>query len=223
MIGFLLLCICPIALILAAICVIGFPALASVCEQVRVPIDVDVHVLDPNVVEDYSKSRDEIAAISGSTHVFNRAVMGLTSGMYKRTYNVKIRSAQEAGGYCSQPVKLDVIIGFKDLTVYIDKRYKPGSCQFNGIRNHEYRHVDVNKQTSMAHAVLLKARLNQLLWNWVPTYTRSRDEGRAQTIAQIDLLLDALDADLTAKREIGHANIDRPGSIRMTQSQCLDW
>ena len=45
-------------------------------------------------------------------------------------------------GYCVVLKEIDATIGYSDFTIEIDKSHIHGSCSYNAILGHEYKHID---------------------------------------------------------------------------------
>lgn len=72
--------------------------------------------------------------------------MGLTVSRLDTTIQAKT-SAQAVGEKgCVALEKVDVNFGFSTLDVYIDKKYRPGTCQYKIIKEHENYHVRVQQE-----------------------------------------------------------------------------
>ena len=75
------------------------------------------------------------------------STMGLTVSDLQQDMdgNVDI-IAQKDGTYCVILKEINFYIGFPRIDVYIDKKYKPGSCNYKVIKAHENYHVRVQQE-----------------------------------------------------------------------------
>lgn len=75
------------------------------------------------------------------------STMGLTVSDLKQDMNADINIIPQAdGSFCITLKQVNTYIGFPRIDVYIDKKYKPGSCNYNVIKAHENYHVRVQQE-----------------------------------------------------------------------------
>ncbi len=93
------------------------------------------------VVYDNTKSNKEFPAMPYDS------TMGLTSAQLVNqvsatSYNIQLPN----GTVCVGLDSITVHIGYPQINVYIDKKYRPGSCNYNVIKAHENYHVRVQQE-----------------------------------------------------------------------------
>ena len=86
-------------------------------------------------------------------------VMGLTVSDLKRqsSANTQIES-DEHNNFCVYINELNVEVGYPKIDVYIDKKYRPGSCNYNVVKDHENYHVRVQQEGLKFFAPKIKIR-----------------------------------------------------------------
>ena len=74
-------------------------------------------------------------------------VMGLTVSDLKRQVGADTQIISDSyDNYCVYIQQLNVEIGYPKVDVYIDKKYRPGSCNYNVVKEHENYHVRVQQE-----------------------------------------------------------------------------
>lgn len=111
------------------------------CRVLKEPIDIDltIDLGKPKYIN--SLSGTEFPAKPYST------TMGLTTAYLKTEMNAT-NFVQEINHktVCLGLKKLNVTISYPEIRVFIDKKYKPGSCPYKVIREHENYHVRVHQE-----------------------------------------------------------------------------
>jgi hypothetical protein len=128
----------------------------TTCETNLPPVKVNVSIQESPVVEtnDVSiQSLTKMALELHNSHVKDRYVLGLTTIELSWHANAQYKSYEftNPGIRCARPeMKIDLIMLYHK--VQIAKDVSPGSCEYNFIREHEYRHVKVNKENVKRYA-----------------------------------------------------------------------
>lgn len=74
-------------------------------------------------------------------------VMGLTVSDLKRQASANTQIISDSyDNFCVYIEELIVDVGYPKIDVYIDKKYRPGSCNYNVVKDHENYHVRVQQE-----------------------------------------------------------------------------
>lgn len=195
---------------------------SALCNPIRTKIEI---ITKPGNVEYITKySRDEFIKLSPTKVSPN--TMGLTV--------TRLGAKGSAEGYlknngmtaCVGLEKVVVTIGYDTLIVYIDKKYKPGSCEYEVIKDHEDYHVSVSQQAMAffkkdiekaiksavdalsVHEVRHQAEANQVV-----------EDQLNQVISGLNPLMKHINQKIAEKNYI----IDTPESYRETSRKCRNW
>ena len=100
-------------------------------------------VIEPGrAIVDNSKARQNFPMMTKDT------TLGLTvaniSHQVELTTDIKEAARQQR---CLRVNTVKLTVSIPKLDVYIDKKYKPGSCQYSVISQHEQKHVRVHQET----------------------------------------------------------------------------
>ena len=197
---------------------------SAFCDTLNVRVDISTN--PGNVQYITTKSKDEF--IRGSKQVVSPNTLGLT--VSNLTVSAKARAKIEELGnqYCASLGALHFNMGYEsgDLKVYIDKKYKPGSCEYEVIRQHEDYHVKVAQQAVLFFKPDIEKKIHEVVGKLRPQVVRSKKEADAvvqsqsnQISAELMPLIDHINKTIAAK----NAAIDTPESYAKTTAMCKNW
>ena len=171
-----------------------------------------------------TKSKHEF--IHSSPHPVSPNTLGLTVAHLNITGDARPNVEIEGGKTCVSLGTLNFKMGYDDLTVYIDKKYKPSSCEYQVIKNHENYHVAVAQQAMTFFKPDIEAQIQKSLQKIKPQIVKDakeRDEVLKSQFNQVmnDLrpLIDHINK-TTAKKNY---QIDTPESYTRTKALCKNW
>lgn len=112
----------------------------SLCDNVPAAT-LNIHFSYGNVSYINNKSNNQFPQKPYST------VMGLTVSDLKRHATADTQIISNArDNFCVYIKQLNVEVGYPKIDVYIDKKYRPGSCNYNVVKDHENYHVRVQQE-----------------------------------------------------------------------------
>lgn len=91
-------------------------------------------------------------------------------------YDIIVDIISENNGYCVVMKSVNGIIGYNDFTIKIDKSNKIGTCSYNAILNHEYKHVDAYLSVIKDMIVDLKDSVFNAANSVMPIFVQYRDD-----------------------------------------------
>jgi hypothetical protein len=125
------------------------------------------------------------------------------------------------GSRCVALKGIQAKVGSGGLTVLIDRRYQPGTCQYQAILEHEQQHVRINAEALTRTGRLLEQRLravaNDWAGRWVPE-SEAKEIAAAVNDPGADSVRVARDA-----ADAKHARLDSPESYAAVQARCDRW
>ena len=154
-------------------------------------------------------------------------VMGLTVSDLKRqsSANTQIES-DEHNNFCVYINELNVEVGYPKIDVYIDKKYRPGSCNYNVVKDHENYHVRVQQEGLKFFAPKIKEAYQIALKKIKPqqAYTQSDAkriaEGMVQRIEKdVEPLMDYVQQRLREENAV----IDTNEAYIKDSKKCKKW
>jgi len=128
--------------------------------------------------------------------------------------------------FCVQIKEMHLTIGYNTLDVYIDKKYLPGSCEYEVVKEHENYHVRVSQEAMMFFKPDIEQALETALSHIEPEFAYSPQEAQEvfnrqfnRVMREIQPLIDYINAKIAEKNYI----IDTPESYAETSALCNNW
>ena len=133
---------------------------------------------------------------------------------------------QDAHSACVQIKRMTLTLGYDTLEVYIDKKYKPGSCEYEVVKEHENYHVRVSQEAMSFFRPDVEAALNTALRKLRPVQVRSEAEAQQvfnrqfqQVVSELQPLINHINKKIAEKNYL----IDTPQSYAETTALCHNW
>lgn len=160
----------------------------------------------------------------------NQAVNPNTLGLTTVSFNVAVESepyAEPDGpAMCVGLKKVVLTFGYDDLTIYIDKKYKPGSCQYKVIKEHEEYHASVAKEAVPFFKSDIRKQLIKVLAKLKPERVFSQYDGNELIARQTNQVMQDMQPLIKhINKVIADKNyrIDTPESYKKTTALCKKW
>lgn len=205
----------------------GTASAANGCPATKPPRVIVVTEKGP-LSYDYGKSGEQIEKMVGKSglgsHVQHGRVRGLTHSQLSVKFSNALLSSQLGSGrFCLALTEVTATLGYDRTTVYVDRKYRKGSCEFNAIMEHENQHVLFNRASLAQSAPKIKAALEEAVPKANPLIVEALGSGKKR---QMDLLQTQLAPHISAMnaaRDRLNATIDTAQSYRATQAKCRNW
>lgn len=120
---------------------LGGATLADECEQLPPPA-VTLQRLDAPLGTNLQYGYKTLTNLGAELGPPGKAVLGLTRGNAIVKFEIRIPAYIAPGSRmeCASP-QINVVYGFKPMTVYVAREFPAGSCAYKEIYEHELRHV----------------------------------------------------------------------------------
>ena len=166
--------------------------------------------------------------IQGKKHKVSPHTLGLTVSELTISAQPKTKIEEQGDKICVTLDSLAFKMGYEKngLKVYIDKKYKPGSCEYEVIREHENYHVAVAQQAMLFFKPDIEDKIYEIVSNLKPQITTDKKEVEnivqrqyEQIMEQLTPLLAHINQTIAKK----NAQIDTPESYEKTKALCNNW
>lgn len=200
------------------------PAAGAVCPPATGSYRVDV-VIDMPPVEihhDHSRAQLGLLAFHGPTD----RILGVTaSNLRAGTSTHYAHRPLEGEGVCFWVDRIEVVLRYEVLDIYIASDYSRGSCQYQAILTHENRHAEVAQAYLDDYVQVIRSQLAALSIPKPrdPRLVQSLVDAQEKTQATIADLLEPVIARLRQDLEAAQAKIDTPAEYRRVEKQCPNW
>ncbi len=152
--------------------------------------------------------------------------LGLTVADLQVKMAGKPRISQNGHQACVSLKEVSFQIGYDDILVYIHKDYKPGSCQYRVVKDHENYHVGVHREAMSFFKSDIETALRKAVAKLKPQKVHSSAEAQRvvdKQFAQIQKEIAPLLNHINKKIREKNAAIDTPESYKATSKLCKNW
>ncbi|MHA1599117.1 MAG: hypothetical protein ACTSV1_10380 [Alphaproteobacteria bacterium] len=215
-------------LLLAALA-LPMPAAATrVCTSSPTPVRINIKRDIGKVVFKLGYGRADLKRLH-RRNIKGRAAdnlnpLGLTLTDFRFNIKTTVRLQPLAGGrHCATPESFDLNIGYSDFIIYIDRRYKRGSCEYRAIREHENTHVSLYRAYLARHMPELRRQAEATARRIKPTHVNRPDAGATYIQNQMQSRIKPIIDRIGREADAANAKIDTPRSYRDVQLLCDNW
>lgn len=217
--------------LLAASLVVGVAAAARAepCDPIPGPtpafsfnVNLGQVSINPNLSRDQLQS---LQARRGGTGI--RAgwqPIGLTLADVQMHTQVRVQAVPVGRGlYCARLTAVEATMGVDRIEVYVASRYRPGSCQYESVLEHEMRHVAIFRDAVQRFAPAVRRRLEETARAMPAISAPSAEESAQRLQAQLQRQVQPIFKEMN--RVIDRANrlLDSPENYAREQTRCPSW
>lgn len=160
---------------------------------------------------------------SGSKMGLQWHPVGLTGRDLTTGFNVQVRGQPLQRGYCVSLASAEMTVGFERIEVLIDRRYRPGSCAYSVILEHEQQHVRNFRSTLAAYLPSLRRALEEAAANARPETASTLNGGAKRFIRYLESRVNPVLREMKQEMARLDAAMDTPAAYLATQARCDDW
>ncbi len=177
---------------------------------------------------DYTKTGNQLAELARGPTVVGipgAVIQGLTTAEFRFDVEMEFQHTRLPNGMiCTEIAGAAAEIGYPEMTVYVDRKYVRGSCEFQVTLDHENQHVAINRRVADKHRQrIVDVLRNAALSKAFPVISASSQEGAvmARLLLQAAYMpaIEALGAECTRE----NAAIDTPQSYAQARRRCRNW
>ena len=212
---------CKIVLFFICFCAVAGPLRAQCAPYKRIPL-VQVDINYGKIFYDNTKANKDFPM-----EKYDKSVRGLTVCELKTSAEIKpfIKTIGK-GQYCVGIEKLSVDIGFPQIDIYIEKKYKPGSCNYTVVKTHENYHARVQQEGLKFFSGKLKKAYQMAAQNIEPRLVTSESGAKAalrEMIGQITTTTQPTISYVSEQLKIKNKAIDTEESYTEETKKCPKW
>jgi hypothetical protein len=207
----------------------SMPALArTACPAASQVPSVSVRVRPGSVVVNNGHSQDGLKRLQGQASNLRSAQgwlpVGLTSTELGFSMNVRVNAVPaERGVYCGFIDSVDASFGYDQLTVFIARQYRPGSCHYASIIEHEKTHVLVFRRLLDEYAPRLERRLTKAAHRMPPIVAADAHQAATHIKDRLRREVQPLFREMNRKLDRANASLDTPANYKLEQARCNGW
>ena len=201
----------------------------SVCHNSNIPPNVSFRIEPGKIAVNNGYSRSQISHLPGrrpASSAFGALWqhVGLTLTERQFSMRVTVRAKQIGNNrFCGQLSGVKAQLGYDKLRVYIARKYRPGSCQYRSILDHENRHVAVFRDTLIKYAPRIERRLKRVANSLGPIIAGSADQAAKVLQTKLQRELKPLFREMDREIDFQNAKLDSPQNYQKEQARCSEW
>ena len=127
------------------------------------------------------------------------------------------------GQYCARLSKVEADIGYDQFDVYIARRYRPGTCPYKVIAEHELTHVSVFRDALDEIYPRMLHRLERAGHTMAPMIVASANRAANRMQARLKSAVDPLYREMNRTLDRRNARLDTRERYLQEQRRCQDW
>jgi hypothetical protein len=150
--------------------------------------------------------------------------IGLTLADVQMHTQVQIQAVPAGRGrYCARLTAVEATMGVDRIDVFVANRYRPGSCQYESVLEHEMRHVAIFRDAVQRFAPAVRRRLEETARALPAVSAPSADEAAKRLQARLQRQVQPIFKEMN--RAIDRANqlLDSPENYAREQTRCPSW
>jgi hypothetical protein len=187
------------------------------------PYKLEMHLDIPRARLHEDHGIDDLSEMS--FHGPKARVLGLTNTELEFGWHVQFAAVPVGNAYCFWVDRVDLSLGYPSPDIYVAREYRPGSCPYRAVLQHEEEHVAITRRIMEHYAPRLETALTSLL---IPTGTRpkvvdSAEDAKGEMQALMKELVDPIYREMMAKLRQAHGELDSPRSYREARKRCPQW
>ena len=202
---------------------------AAPCPRADSSPQVSLETKPGRVVYDNGKTRRQLQRLQGKSRGASNSKrgwkpIGLTLTELKFRMNISVRTLSRPGnGHCGTVSGVTATLGYERITVYLDKRYKRGSCQYRSVLEHEKEHVAIFRGVLDRYAPKVKRRLVLAASGLKPIAARSPQRAADKLQKALQRQMEPLFEEMNRTLDRENDSIDTAANYRREQARCRKW
>jgi hypothetical protein len=150
--------------------------------------------------------------------------VGLTSTELGFQMKVRVSAVpSQRNRYCGYLDSVDATVGYEKLTVYVARKYRPGSCQYGSIMDHEKLHVMVFRRILDRYAPRLERRITSAAARLRPVVTGNAKQAASRLKNKLKQEIQPLFREMNQQLNRDNAKLDTPQNYKREQARCENW
>lgn len=151
--------------------------------------------------------------------------VGLTraEGGYEVRGQSLVYALRPGADYCGWLSKIKVRLYFKSMRVNVASEYRPGTCEYTSVIDHEDKHVAIFRDNMRLVQPKIKAALERAVANFGPAFGRSQEEVTRLFMKESGRVIKPYIDQMHEQAEREHARLDSPQSYQYSQNLCKGW
>lgn len=153
----------------------------------------------------------------------HQRALGLTSSQIAFSLSGQTMATPVRGGYCVYLRSVDVKFGYQTMDVFIGSEFRPQTCEYKTILDHENQHVAINRNTIREYAPRVRQEIERHLATLQPRFTSDAQVSTDRKISDVKQKVDPLLTQMERVLEQRNAVIDSKVNYAALAENCKNW
>ncbi len=201
---------------------------AGACPPSDAQPRVSMITLPGDLYYDTSRTSQELERLQGKRASADRRrgwhPIGLTLTELQFRMQISVNALpRNDNTHCAVVSAVDASLGYDRITIYVDRRYPPGSCQYQSVLDHENLHLAVFRDTLAAFAPTVERRLNEAAQKLKPVVARTAEQAAAKLQKALQREVEPIFNDMNRRMDAENGRLDNKENYLHEQSRCSKW
>ncbi len=206
----------------------GMAEAAAGCPIAQALPRVSLKTRPGRIAYDNRLSRQRLRALQGQSGTASRKKgwhpIGLTLTELQFRMDISVSTLSRPNkGHCATVSAVKASLGYDKITVYVDKRYRKGSCQYLSVLEHEKEHVAIFRDTLTRYAPKVERRLNRAAAGLKPVSASSSDQAAEKLQKALQRQMEPLFKEMNRTLDRDNDRIDTSANYKHEQARCSKW
>jgi hypothetical protein len=150
--------------------------------------------------------------------------IGLTLTELRLQMNIRVNAMPDGRGrFCASLDSVNASIGYDKLMVYVARKYRRGSCQYNSIVGHERGHVAIFRDTLDRYRPRIEGRLRRTAARLGTISVRTPKQGASRMQRSLEREMEPLFREINRALDRANSRLDTPQNYQREQANCPSW
>lgn len=151
-------------------------------------------------------------------------LLGLTVAEFRLDMRTTVTVRPFRGNwYCARAATVDVTVGYPDFVVYVDRKYRPDTCEHRAVVDHENAHIAIYRSILARFAPWVRDRLDDAARRLGPVVVASRAQAAKLVQDRLSEKITPILDKLNEATEAANDRIDTRDIYRTITGQCRNW
>lgn len=206
----------------------GMAEAASGCPKAQALPRVSLKTRPGRIIYDNRLSRKRLRVLQGRSGAAGRKKgwqpIGLTLTELQFRMNISVSTLSRPNrGHCATVSAVEATLGYDKITVYLDKRYRKGSCQHLSVLEHEKEHVAIFRDTLARYAPKVERRLTRAAAGLKPVSASSPNLAAEKLQKALQRQMEPLFKEMNRTLDRENDRIDTSVNYKREQARCSKW
>ncbi|MDA0305334.1 MAG: hypothetical protein O3B76_03485 [Proteobacteria bacterium] len=215
-------------LVLSAAFPPGTVEAAAPCAKADALPQVSLETRPGRVAYNTSKNRRQLGHLQdrGKTSSSRRGwePIGLTLTELQFSMNISVSTlARKRGGHCATVSSVKASLGYDTITIYVDSRFRPGSCQYRSVLEHENDHLAIFRDALAVYAPRVERRIAEAARSLEPIIATTPQKAADRLQVALQRKVEPLFKELNKVLDRKNDSIDTSANYKREQARCSSW